>query len=211
MAPSLRAGCHQYGVISMASGQANAEIAVECSPTLNTIQEQPIVFKPKYYERDNPKMEGAPNSEGVTHTLLQGNDMAVAFNWQSGGDCRQNPNSEGTDALSRSQTPAVAFHQNMRDEVRENGVMGPLSTGGGKPGQSYPAIPDGRIVRRLTPRECERLQGFPDDFTKVPYRGKEASECPDGPRYAALGNSIAVPVLKWIGERIEMVESHDQE
>jgi DNA (cytosine-5)-methyltransferase 1 len=57
-------------------------------------------------------------------------------------------------------------------------------------------------VRRLTPRECERLQGFPDDYTLVPYRGKTAA---DGPRYKALGNSMAVPVMRWIGERIQMM------
>lgn len=62
---------------------------------------------------------------------------------------------------------------------------------------------DGMIVRRLTPRECERLQGFPDDWTLVPYRGKPAGECPDGPRYKAIGNSMAVPVMRWIFERIE--------
>lgn len=59
-------------------------------------------------------------------------------------------------------------------------------------------------VRRLTPRECERLQGFPDDYTDIPYRNKE--HAPDGPRYGALGNSMAVPVMRWIGERIRMVE-----
>jgi DNA (cytosine-5)-methyltransferase 1 len=59
-------------------------------------------------------------------------------------------------------------------------------------------------VRRLTPRECERLQGFPDDYTLVPYRNKPAA---DGPRYKALGNSMAVPVMAWIGRRIGMVES----
>jgi DNA (cytosine-5)-methyltransferase 1 len=58
-------------------------------------------------------------------------------------------------------------------------------------------------VRRLTPRECERLQGFPDDYTLVTYRKKPAA---DGPRYRALGNSMAVPVMRWIGERIAMVE-----
>lgn len=57
-------------------------------------------------------------------------------------------------------------------------------------------------VRRLTPRECERLQGFPDDYTLIPWRGKEA---PDGPRYKALGNSMAVPVMAWIGQRIAQV------
>lgn len=60
-------------------------------------------------------------------------------------------------------------------------------------------------VRRLTPLECERLQGFPDGFTRIPYRGKPADQCPDGPRYSALGNSMAVPVMRWIGERIESV------
>jgi DNA (cytosine-5)-methyltransferase 1 len=57
-------------------------------------------------------------------------------------------------------------------------------------------------VRRLTPTECERLQGFPDGYTQIPWRNKSAENCPDGPRYKALGNSWAVPVVAWIGERI---------
>lgn len=65
---------------------------------------------------------------------------------------------------------------------------------------------DSSIVRRLTPRECERLQGMPDDWTRIPYRGKPAEDCPDGPRYKAIGNSMAVPVMRWIGERIAMVD-----
>lgn len=63
------------------------------------------------------------------------------------------------------------------------------------------------VVRRLTPRECERLQGFPDDWTLIPYRGKPAEECPDGPRYKALGNSMAVPCMRWLGERIQEVDA----
>ncbi|MGL4233469.1 MAG: DNA cytosine methyltransferase, partial [Casimicrobium sp.] len=62
-------------------------------------------------------------------------------------------------------------------------------------------------VRRLTPRECERLQGFPDDYTLIPRGKKPASECADGPRYKALGNSWAVPCAKWIGERIAAVDA----
>ena len=62
-------------------------------------------------------------------------------------------------------------------------------------------------VRRLTPTECERLQGFPDNYTQIPYRKKDAENCPDSPRYKAMGNSMAVPVMKWIGERIQMVEA----
>lgn len=67
-------------------------------------------------------------------------------------------------------------------------------------------IMQGSTVRRLTPRECERLQGFPDDWTKIPWRGATAENCPDGPRYKACGNSMAVPVMRWIGKRIELFE-----
>lgn len=62
------------------------------------------------------------------------------------------------------------------------------------------------VVRRLTPVECERLQGFPDNFTAIPWKKKGPEQCPDGPRYKALGNSMAVPVMRWIGERIQLVD-----
>jgi site-specific DNA-cytosine methylase len=65
----------------------------------------------------------------------------------------------------------------------------------------------GMTVRRLTPRECERLQGFPDDWTLIPWRKRDASDCPDGPRYKALGNSMAVNCMEWIGERIAAREA----
>jgi DNA (cytosine-5)-methyltransferase 1 len=63
-------------------------------------------------------------------------------------------------------------------------------------------------VRRLTPVECEALQGFPKNYTNIPWRKKD--ESPDGPRYKALGNSMAVPVMKWIGERIQMINELEQ-
>ncbi len=65
-----------------------------------------------------------------------------------------------------------------------------------------PTAPASFAVRRLTPREGERLQGFPDCYTAIPWRKKPASECPDGPRYKALGNSWAVTCVRWIGRRI---------
>jgi len=71
-------------------------------------------------------------------------------------------------------------------------------------GGGHASVAQGSSVRRLTPRECERLQGFPNDFTLVPHRGKPMA---DGPRYKMLGNSMAVPVLRWIGRRIEMVDA----
>lgn len=66
-----------------------------------------------------------------------------------------------------------------------------------------PALHQGMAVRRLTPRECERLQGFSDGWTDITYKGKKAA---DGPRYKSLGNAMAVPVLSWIGNRLQMVE-----
>jgi DNA (cytosine-5)-methyltransferase 1 len=74
------------------------------------------------------------------------------------------------------------------------------SQGGG----DKPHVLTSMAVRRLTPVECERLQGFPDTYTQIPWRKKPASECPDGPRYKALGNSWAVPVVRWIGRRIAL-------
>ena len=81
-----------------------------------------------------------------------------------------------------------------------------LNAASGVPNHSGPKILMPSAVRRLTPRECERLQGFPDDYTLTPYRGKPAA---DGPRYKALGNSMAVPVVRWIGERIAREDAND--
>jgi DNA (cytosine-5)-methyltransferase 1 len=77
-----------------------------------------------------------------------------------------------------------------------------LEAGGG--GNNKPAVHIGMAVRRLTPVECERLQGFPDSYTDIKSKNKPT---PDGPRYKALGNSMAVPVMAWIGQRIEQVEA----
>lgn len=102
----------------------------------------------------------------------------------------------------------VSFAENFRGEIRIEGGdghrTGALNTGGGKPGQGLPAVGTASAVRRITPVEAERLQGFPDSYTLVPYRGKPAA---DGPRYEAIGNSFAVPVVRWLGERIQMVEA----
>ncbi|WP_236183313.1 DNA cytosine methyltransferase [Pseudomonas juntendi] len=70
-------------------------------------------------------------------------------------------------------------------------------------GRGQPMVNGDAGVRRLTPRECEWLQGFTGDHTLIPYRGKPADECPDGPRYKAIGNSKAVPVVRWIGQRLQ--------
>lgn len=123
---------------------------------------------------------------------------AIAFDPQGAGKQSSLGASEhGTGALGTTKTPAVAFAQNQRDEVRTMDVAGALAGEPGMKQQTYAHV--GMQVRRLTPRECERLQGFPDDYTAIQVRGKPAA---DGPRYKALGNSMAVPVMRWIGERI---------
>lgn len=110
-------------------------------------------------------------------------------------DCQHNGN-----------TNVVCIHGNTIGRQLHNGGNG---TGAIQDGTSYTltaadrhAVSDGLQVRRLTPVECERLQGFPDNHTLIPWRGKPATECPDSPRYKAIGNSMAVPVMRRIGKRI---------
>ena len=122
---------------------------------------------------------------------------------------------------------AVAF-QEAQTGVREYHEAGSLRANGPGHDPVGTRVRQGMSVRRLTPRECERLQGFPDDWTLVPLRKRNTKAeqrelkqyairthqnpelfkwSKDGPRYKALGNSIAVPVLRWIGERIDKVSS----
>lgn len=111
-------------------------------------------------------------------------------------DCRHDGN-----------TNVVCIHGNTIGRQLHNGSNG---TGAIQDGTSYTltatdihAVSDGLQVRRLTPTECERLQGFPDNHTQIPWRGKPAADCPDSPRYKAIGNSMAVPVMRWIGRKIK--------
>lgn len=99
--------------------------------------------------------------------------------------------------------PVVCMNDTQANSMVDVEVCGTLSCHSRK---DPPVASTDAVVRRLTPRECERLQGMPDDWTRIPYRGKPAEDCPDGPRYTAIGNSMAVPVMRWIGERIAMVD-----
>jgi len=101
---------------------------------------------------------------------------------------------------------AVAWSMNLMSpgrQIREDDGVGALTQDAHRPTQGNEAvvIQQAMAVRRLTPVECERLQGFPDGYTNIPWR--KAAESPDGPRYKALGNSWAVPVVAWIGKRIQ--------
>ncbi len=137
-----------------------------------------------------------------------GSTQAIAFNLRGREGGSQ---AEVTDVASiraasggSSRSYVAAIHENQRGEITTNDTAGTINSGGGKPGQGYPAVQSGMAVRRLTPRECERLQGFPDDYTLIEYKGKPAT---DGVRYKGLGNSMAVPVMAWIGKRIAMYTS----
>ena len=137
--------------------------------------------------------------------------VAVAIRTAQTGSNGWGVNTEGTAYTldSAQQAVAVAWSimpQNSgRDyKARQVDVLQPLMASGPQHGnQGGDIIQTAMAVRRLTPRECERLQGFPDDWTMIPWRGKPADQCPDGPRYKALGNSWAVPCAAWIGRRIK--------
>jgi DNA (cytosine-5)-methyltransferase 1 len=88
-----------------------------------------------------------------------------------------------------------------------DGLSPAVKVGSGGNNGNPPGVMQAMSVRRLTPVECERLQGFPDDYTRIPWKKKPADECPDGGRYKALGNSMAVNCMRWIGRRIELVEA----
>lgn len=153
--------------------------------------------------------EIAPTLRAMGHSgshANAGGQVAVCIT----GDITHTLKAEGfdgsEDGTGRGQPIVAAFAENSRAELRyedgDGGITGALSGGGGKAGQGMPSAQVGSSVRRLIPRECERLQGMADDYTLIPWRGKPASECPDGPRYKAIGNSKAVSVVRWIGRRL---------
>lgn len=133
------------------------------------------------------KDHGADASEDLSPTLRAGNS--------------DNSNANG------GQPPAIAYVFKPGQGAKARGIgfaeeQSPTLTSASSGTNLTPAVMCGVSVRRLMPVECERLQGFPDNHTLISWRGKEATECPDGPRYRAIGNSMAVPVMRWIGKRI---------
>ena len=141
---------------------------------------------------------------GAMGRLDYESETLIAFPHQLGGTMNMPIGNDMALPLIKSQGQAVAYDMRGRDGGAQ--FEGPHDTANirassGGSSRSYVAT---HAVRRLTPRECERLQGFPDDFTAITYRNKPAA---DGPRYKALGNSMAVPVIRWILQRIEAFEA----
>lgn len=143
-----------------------------------------IAFQPRFFTRENKT--GNADSCGETVPALSAD--------HGGGDS----------------APHVAFQpriaRNGRGDMGDKANALQSQSGQTGKGDAAPCVASVAGVRRLTPTECERLQGFPDGYTAIPWRGKPADQCPDGPRYRALGNSMAVPVIRWIGERIQLIE-----
>jgi DNA (cytosine-5)-methyltransferase 1 len=168
--------------ITHASNRSNPQLGDPCHPLASGAHPPLIAFTIKDH--------GSDIGQGVSPTLRS---MAHAGSHANGGG-----------------QIAIAFQsriaRNGRGQPEEicptlNGADAG-ATSDMRPMAAIPTV-NGWTVRKLTPRECERLQGFPDDFTAIRWRGKLAS---DGPRYKAIGNSMAVNVMRWIGVRIALVE-----
>jgi DNA (cytosine-5)-methyltransferase 1 len=144
---------------------------------------------------------GVGDSGDPMFTLGVDSRHAIAFtskdHGQDAGDLAPTLRSMAGKHANAGGQVAVALHAR-QDSFGEAEQSPPIDT---DPGTV--AVRNGATVRRVTPRECERLQGLPDDYTLITYRGKPAA---DGPRYKALGNSMAVPCMRWIGERIAVVD-----
>ena len=204
------------GVICASDGQANASINHEISPTLTKQTEQPYVYTPSSH---------AGYREGVGTLRSNGGDLgggsenlAVLYENHPNDSRVTGPHDVAPSCVSRYGTgggnvplvqEAVAvdiYNQavGVKSQILRSGASSIEHSGG----VINPA--DRMAVRRLSPRECERLQGFNDDHTMISWRNKPADQCPDGPRYKALGNSMAVPCMAWIGKRIARVENERQ-
>jgi len=201
VAPTLRAGGNKTGgdrppgtdvdtcetLICMSTGQASAEIGIGIGTTLNCNHEAPIVC----HGGENVLCLPINTQIATRHNAMgKGTGFGIA------------ENGEPAYTLQSAHSHAVAFGVGENPELAHC-----LRSGASKADkhESTTYIASPMQVRRLLPTECEFLQGFPRGYTNIPWRNKP--EAPDGPRYKALGNSMAVPVMRWIGERIQMVDA----
>jgi len=186
----VNAGCPLFvpAPLFVTSGQANAAFSQDVGLALNSTNEPPYVVQPIPIH-DQATRHAGRNGE---KTMGKGNGLGIG---QAG---------EPMNTLTKGDRHAVAWSMNLMSpgrQIREDHGVGALTQDAHRPTQGNEAIviQQAMAVRRLTPVECERLQGFPDNYTDIKAKGKPT---PDGPRYKALGNSWAVPVVAWIGERI---------
>jgi DNA (cytosine-5)-methyltransferase 1 len=205
--------------IGQGNGQGNASVGV-----VYPLQE---VGKRESKNQNGPGI-GIASSDEPMYTLQAGEQHGVAaipFDTTQVTSAQNRSQPKPGDPChpiaAQGHPPAVAMSLSLRTrdgevsaELGEENVANALrGSNGGRCGEGAGAVlsvpapraPEASMVRRLTPTECERLQGMPDGHTLIAYRGKPAS---DGPRYRAIGNSIAVPSLAWIGRRIDLVAAN---
>lgn len=162
---------------------------------------------------DQPQVWRIYRTQGLAPTLQsgEGRGNAIFETYGIPGNWIGRKPENGGNAVEPMNNISPCQTKTDRHAVAVTEIAGTLTLGFCARGVDADQIANGNCainkgnVRRLTPIECERLQGFPDNHTQIPYRNKSAELCPDGPRYAACGNSMAVPVMKWIGERIQEV------
>jgi DNA (cytosine-5)-methyltransferase 1 len=227
-------GSHQTNYVAYAIDGGNQAASEEVHHSLRTGRDSgdAVAFKPSHYTRGK---DGAPSSvvpplsadadKGDQDTVIAcdvadtlsvganqttgfvGDVVAQGFTYSGYSNQPAWMTGNRTDCLPAS-GHSDGSHQGLGVCIGSSDVAGTLRSNPGSGWRSNGTPVEGVVispmaVRRLTPKECERLQGFPDGYTDVIYRGKPAA---DGPRYRALGNSMAVPVMAWIGKRIAMVE-----
>lgn len=190
-------------------GGAAAELGDDCGFTLRASEgggDKPYVMAPIAF---NARQDPDAWIERCGPLDTDGCSQAVAFSCKDfGADAGEiSPTlramQHGTSHANAGGQVAVAF-QTAGGNVSVGDISGTLRCNADRATGSAPMAQQGMAVRRLTPRECERLQGMPDDWTLVPFGGKPMS---DGPRYRMIGNSFAVPVIRWIGEQIAHVQA----
>ena len=211
---------------------------VECAPTLTTVDSAPVKHQGgtavvAFLPGNSAKAQGLGAEDEVSPTLVKtqgesGNKVAVATECIGVFDMEAGKSSGRADTSGVSPTilalhgtdphavaiGAVSFEPGIakREGASHRFSDEVASTLRSDMGDNLPAVAVDYIVRRLTPLECERLQGLPDGYTKIPHRGKSAEECPDTPRYKALGNGWAVNCARWICQRIQSYDKeHEQE
>ena len=213
--------CQTPAVVHIVNGNSTPETALELAFPLRANDgsgnRQAVAFTPGNLARGagpSPNAEVAPTRRCSAGRGADDQRTCVAFSsnmsepdFQTDGTT---PTVKVGSGLGIPAPPAVAHALAVRTaQTSANGhgiAEGVSHTLDQAQGQ---AIAQMMTVRRLTPRECERLQGFPDDWTLIPWRGKAADQCPDGPRYKALGNSMACNCMAWIGERINSINTKE--
>ena len=216
-----------FGAVLMRNREGNADCGVElCGPlnardykdpgtdgmNRNSAKMIPILMRQR--EGKDGGGKGPLISEEKSLTLATSNDQVLAFRDPSPTITSKMQGASGW-APYNEDAHLVGVQHTSNDQVLAFSWQSGGDARGAVPRPTaqlqrcqVEAVLTPMAVRRLTPVECERLQGFPDNFTRIPWKRKPAEECPDGPRYKALGNSMAVPCMRWIGERINK-QAHD--